>query len=99
VDNFLRPHPTERQEYVKDHIRVPSATPLEASSACRDDDVCGTCAQYVADAQYFPCGHSYNCLSCADYMRSMDRSDFNCPLCRSEIASVAVFDAKRQRYL
>lgn len=78
------PVTTIRQMVVKHAISVPS----HAAQSREGADTCPTCFSSSVNAVYVPCSHSYTCLNCTERLRTVARTNFVCPLCRTEIDAV-----------
>jgi hypothetical protein len=79
----------ERQRYVRCDLKIPSFKENADEVSSDDEKVCKTCYTYVANAK-FDCGHVYMCLSCAEKLRSIPNSRFECPLCRNHTKTVTI---------
>lgn len=84
LEDFFKPKETTRQKFVREQISFPH----EESDCTTRELSCPTCLEYDINAQYKPCGHIFNCLICAERLRSMPFSNFTCPLCRQNIDKV-----------
>lgn len=72
---------TSRERHVRENISVPKETLVNAE----EEDACKACYTYKANIVFIPCGHVFMCTECTERMRTVERSAFTCPLCRTVI--------------